>query len=624
LYSYAEFKLAIRPGLTDKFGSRITVDCTKPDGGELPATDAQWSTMSVARLVPADTAEQRKALGDMLGGCMFPPPVLAAFREELAGLPQDRGIRIRLRCDDDEMTRWPWELVRAQIPPRRGTRYLLRDERISLVRVLSSMRPVEPPKERLQLRILVADATEVRRNAVLSPDFPEDLRAADLVQPEVMKHPTRKSIDEFIDGVPGSPQPLDIFHFTGHGTQPRGHEAGALVLYRDQDRGEEFYPGNELAAQLDRAGTSLAFVNACHSDDRPAAGSGPGLAQSLAESVPVVLAMRGEVGDDRARDFAEAFYQSLLAGSTVDEAVARGRLELDEADADWQRAVLYSRASTGRFLEPATQAAEPVRQPPTRPSPSPQPAPDGIRRWAMVGSFQGHWQIVPGDTGPELRKADSETTAEIGHLRAISASLVLSSDARVVAELNRRRLALAWVDRVLPGLDPWPRSFELALDEEARLLAVAVDYGDEVVCLLSTDRATYQVDVSPDADPALSEIFGGPSRCAVMVAGSPLAADEVGRLRGWDLNLSGRGIAEVGSIDAARSGGRVVYAVAGHDEAGRPVVAQGRSMDTLTVLPDTLADEVVVVRPLSAMQPPDQILLSLGGRLDRVAVGEAL
>jgi hypothetical protein len=552
---------------------------------------------------------------------MFPSRVLEAFHETLAGLPEGWGIRIRLRCDDAEMARWPWELLRFQIPPRRSPRYLLRDDRFSLVRVQSSTLAVEPPKERLKLTILAVDATRVRHRAVLTPDFPEGLPEMDAIDGTVMPHPTRRSIDEFIDEIVEGPQALDIFHFTGHGTRPRGGEAGALVLHRDDDRGEQTYPGDELAAQLDSAGTSLAFVNACYSDDRPASGDGPGLSQSLAGSVPVVLAMRGAVGDDKARYFAGVFYEWLLAGSTVDEAVTRGRLELDESDSHWQRAVLYCRASTGRFLEPATPTAEQVQAPS---QPLPQPAPDAIRRWAMASNSQGHWQLVPGNAGPEFRRVDSETAADVSHLRMISASLVLSSDARVAAELSQRRLALAWVDRVLPRLVPWPEPFELSLDEEARLLAVAVDYGEEVVCLLSTARATYRVDVSPTSEPVASEIFGSPSRCATIVADSFLTVDEAGQVRGWELNLRSRGIARVNSLDAARSAGRVVYAVAGHDDDGRHVVAWGGSMDTLAVLPDTPADEVVVVRQLASTQPSDQVLLRRDGQLQRIPVDSSL
>ena len=111
MYSYLEFRVDIRRGHEGKHGSRVTVQCTKPDGGETRPTDAEPSTESVARLMPADTAEQRIRLGNMLGRCMFPSRVLEAFHETLAGLPEGWGIRIRLRCDDAEMARWPWELL---------------------------------------------------------------------------------------------------------------------------------------------------------------------------------------------------------------------------------------------------------------------------------------------------------------------------------------------------------------------------------------------------------------------------------------------------------------------------------------------------------------------------------
>jgi hypothetical protein len=206
----------------------------------------------------------------------------------------------------------------------------------------------------------------------------------------------------------------------------------------------------------------------------------------------------------------------------------------------------------------------------------------------------------------------------------VTASLALGCDARVVAELNRGRLALAWVDRVLPRLDRWPESFELPLaGQQTRLLAVAVDYGDEVVCLVSTDRATYRVEVSPSAEPVVTEVFDTPTRCATIVAGSVLTVDGSGRLRGWELNLSNRGIAEVSSLDAARSAGRTVYAVAGRDDVGRPVVAEGSSIDTLAVLPGATADEVVVVRQLSGAHPPGQALLATGEHLELIAVGDA-
>ena len=119
--------------------------------------------------------------------------------------------------------------------------------------------------------------------------------------------------------------------------------------------------------------------------------------------------MRDAVRDRDAKDFAETFYQWLLNGSTVDEAVARGRVSLDESLPGWGYVVLYSRASSGRFLEPTPAAAEPVA--------SRRMSGDGGRRWAMMGGAQGHWQVIPGEAGPSSdgwKTARTETSATSG------------------------------------------------------------------------------------------------------------------------------------------------------------------------------------------------------------------
>jgi hypothetical protein len=619
LYTYVEFTIEIRRGSESKHGHRVTVECEKPDGGRRRPTDAQPTTSTISRLLPAPSAEHRLNLGEELGRCMFPPSVLGAFHETVRGLPEGTGVRIRLRCVDAEMARWPWELARIEMRPQARPRYLFRDERFSLVRAVIDRHPVNQPNRRSKLVILAVDATEVGGEDELVPDFPDQLPRTMPVQRFDLTHPTPQSINKLIDQIAGGEDPLDIFHFAGHGRPPRDGQAGALVLHRDQDTGSMHYRGDKLAKQLDRAGTSLAFISACYTDDQAASGGEAGIAQSLTGIVPVVIAMREAVLDRDARDFAEVFYHWLLSGSTVDEAVARGRAALDESLPGWGRVVLYSRASTGRFLEPMEVAAELTTAAPAR-----RPPGHGIRRWAMVSGAKGHWQLIPGDTGPELRPVDSGTEADLSHLWTVNASLVLSADARVVAQLSQGRLALAWVDRVAPRLDRWPESIELPPQaREGRLLAVAVDYGDEVKCLLSTDRATFQADLSPRTDPVLTQIFDTPTRCATMVAGRSHTVDTDGQLRGWELNLHAYGIAEVSSVDAARSAGQAVYALAGRDEDGQPVVAENCSTGSLAARSGVPADEVVVVRQLSGADAPDQVLLTAGEHIERIAAGGA-
>lgn len=616
MYSYVEFTVVIRRGTETKHGHRVTVECVMPHGGQIGATDAQPLISRVSRLIPAQTAEQRIELGDFLGSCLLPGKILPAFHEALQALGPDTGVRVRLDCTDDEMARWPWELARAPVQPRRRPQYLFRNERLSLVRHVRSERPVDQPKERRKLVILIADATRVKGRPQLVPDFPEELPRTGLPERKKLTHPTRTLIDQATGQIAGGQDPVDIFHFTGHGLAPRDGEPGALVLYRHEDTGAELYPGDELAERLAFAGTSLAFVNACYGDDQ-ATGSGPGVAQSLADVVPVVVAMRGEVGDRVAGYFADEFYRWLLEGSTVDEAVTRGRLALDESLPDWGRVVLYSRARSGRFLEP-TQSAEmtPALAPPVH------QVPDGIRRWAMAASAGGYWHFIPGEAGPELRPVGSGAVVDISHIQTVGASLALSCDARVVAQLSRGQLFLAWVDRASPRLDRWPEAFVLPLKvEEARLLAVAVDYGDEVICLLSTDRATYRVEVSPGTEPAITEFLDAPTRSAIILAGRTYTVDKDGQLRGRQLNQQINGIAQVTSLDAARSAGRAVWAVAGAAYDGKPVVADTRSGAMPAWSGTTTADEVAVVRPLSGQDAPDQVVLAVNGHIERVPAG---
>src|SRR5262249_8609021 len=258
------------------------------------------------------------------------------------------------------------------------------------------------------------------------------------------------------------------------------------------------------------------------------------------------------------------------------------------------------------------------------PARSARRTPDGIRRMAMLGDAQSYWQLIPSEVGPDLRQVAVGADSDISHLRAVSASLALSCDGQVVAQLSRGRLALAWVDRARPQLDRWRESSELPFDDqEARLLAVALDFGDEVMCLFSTDRVAYRAEVSPTTELVVTETFDTPMRCATILAGSTLAVDADGRLLSGELDLGAHGISEVISLDAARSGGRGVYAVTGRDYAGSPIVAKTCSTGTLSVLPGLVADEVVVVRQLSAKVAPDVVLFATDGRLERIPKGNA-
>lgn len=108
--------------------------------------------------------------------------------------------------------------------------------------------------------------------------------------------------------------PLDILHFTGHGTAPTD---GSALIFEDGDgaaRRVDHATFQALLAPLGHAPCQLAFLSACHSE---------GMASVLLDAGVrhvVVVNADDAVLDHAARQFAKRLYPSLLAGHTVAQA----------------------------------------------------------------------------------------------------------------------------------------------------------------------------------------------------------------------------------------------------------------------------------------------------------------
>ena len=112
----------------------------------------------------------------------------------------------------------------------------------------------------------------------------------------------------------------DIFHFSGHGTADGG------VVLAGADGRAEVVPADRLAEMVQAKGVRLAVLGACDTGRRDDHNVWGGVAAALvARGVPAVVAMQFTIGDRKASAFAGALYRALVAGLTVDEAVALGR-----------------------------------------------------------------------------------------------------------------------------------------------------------------------------------------------------------------------------------------------------------------------------------------------------------
>jgi CHAT domain-containing protein len=156
---------------------------------------------------------------------------------------------------------------------------------------------------------------------------------------------------------------FDILHYAGHAYFDPAHVSRSGIVCAD---------GNLTGAELAEIGNlpSLVFFNACESArvrKRMADKSKhvtKNLEQRVQRSVGVAEAfLRGgvanyvgtywPVGDAAAESFAQAFYQQLLAGETLADAIHKGRTAVDAIKSpDWADYIFYGSADF-RIKEPS-------------------------------------------------------------------------------------------------------------------------------------------------------------------------------------------------------------------------------------------------------------------------------
>jgi CHAT domain-containing protein len=137
---------------------------------------------------------------------------------------------------------------------------------------------------------------------------------------------------------------FDVLHYAGHAFfDDKSPSLSGIVCAHHQ-----VLTGAELA-NVSRL-PSLVFFNACESGRVRHSGATPreilrnvGLAEAfLRGGVPNYVGTYWPVGDAAAEAFASEFYQSLLQGQPIGEALGRARGSLYEArQVDWANYVLY-------------------------------------------------------------------------------------------------------------------------------------------------------------------------------------------------------------------------------------------------------------------------------------------
>jgi hypothetical protein len=156
-----------------------------------------------------------------------------------------------------------------------------------------------------------------------------------------------------------------VVHFIGHGNFDIDAGVGSLVM-ETAEHEPHFVPSSVLADTL-RASRELrlVFLNSCESAQvGPRRGQDPllGMAAALVRrGVPAVIAMQFSISDVAAKTFSEAVYRSLVRGSSLEAAVADGRLALYQEKPEsweWMTPTLFTTLSEASVFLPLCSAAE--------------------------------------------------------------------------------------------------------------------------------------------------------------------------------------------------------------------------------------------------------------------------
>lgn len=288
--------------------------------------------------------------------------------------PLEGGVRLRLLIRDPALQQIPWEYCYLQLIEGAENRshFMVLQPKISLVR--------HPPKEGPVPDLGMSDQGSIHMLAAMANPEAPGIPALKLSKE---KRVLEKALGDFkVDGVTLAWQPIiedvteedldaaltakpDIFHFSGHGQFKEQDDWGSLLLIKEKgERNPAYLAASALADRLSAAGVRLSVLGACESGRINGKSGWTGVAPALiAAGVPAVLAMQFKVLDDMAILFSQAFYLSLAAGLTIDEAVTAGRLAMLHKSSDkgveWGVPTLYLRATDGVLFPPITQKDSP-------------------------------------------------------------------------------------------------------------------------------------------------------------------------------------------------------------------------------------------------------------------------
>jgi len=313
---------------------------------------------------PGDLEKFARRLGDLI----LPPYARGLYEQSLARLAEGDGLRVRLRLPD-ELALLPWEYALVKLHGGEITPedYWALAFRISIVRHEAISIPAPPFRANPSRRVVVAMASPKPYQKYQKLNLGGEQRAIksaldEMAGLQVEYHPDFDRKDQPVGAtedmiLKAMQNYADIFHFSGHGIFKPRLGRGAIILSGPGNRGQEVR-ADLLGGLLAEGRVRLVVLDACETGERDMFLRWSSIATALLRGgIPAVVAMQFSIYDDLGKQFAEKLYKYLVAGLTIDEAVAQGRKAMyrkNPEQRDWGAPVLYLRNSGGNIFPPVT------------------------------------------------------------------------------------------------------------------------------------------------------------------------------------------------------------------------------------------------------------------------------
>ena len=223
----------------------------------------------------------------------------------------------------------PWELIHD------AHGYLFRDDRA--VRVRRSLPNSEwkpSPATMPPIRVLLV-SPRPEDNSVAYIDHRISARPlvealsqlGDLAEFKLLDPPTLDALESELDRATRAKEPYHVVHFDGHGVYDRQYGLG-MLCFEDSARRSQLIGADKIAGIVRRHRIPLFFLEACQTAQTLTDPAASVAGRLLESGVASVAAMSHSILVETARLFIAEFYQELVSGKRVGQAMLAGQRAL--------------------------------------------------------------------------------------------------------------------------------------------------------------------------------------------------------------------------------------------------------------------------------------------------------